>query len=365
MTTPQDKQKESAKKVDPALIWNVFETSKKLQKESSLSNAIRKEPTQETVLPIGSQGLKVPSPQQLAQEAEEFAKASGDLIKSIYGEDSRGVVPDPWKVSSKAVVSLWNKSQLVRSRDHYVLTTSLHVRAMAPNGVFLPLDENDRFFGEPTGPFGTGFLLEGAGADVVVTAGHCVVERDRPASAKNIAFVFGFDEKVLTSGNVRIPVDQVYFGKLVDYQLTGRNEDWAVIRLDRKVQNQSYCRRGSSKAGDLPFQHEIHVLGHPSGLSLKYANGQVRQNPFSQGMSPYFGTSLDTFAGNSGSPVFNSAQEVVGILVRGKEDYVWDPEKERMVAAVYSEHESGEDVSRIDYPPLVVAIERASQLLPA
>ena len=35
----------------------------------------------------------------------------------------------------------------------------------------------------------------------------------------------------------------------------------------------------------------------------------------------YFVANLDTFAGNSGSPVFNPSYEVVGVLSRGAADY--------------------------------------------
>ena len=62
-------------------------------------------------------------------------------------------------------------------------------------------------------------------------------------------------------------------------------------------------------------------MGHPSGLPLKYADGaRVFETE-----NDYFSTNLDTFGGNSGSPVFNAdTLEVEGILVRGDTDYVMD-----------------------------------------
>jgi V8-like Glu-specific endopeptidase len=60
-------------------------------------------------------------------------------------------------------------------------------------------------------------------------------------------------------------------------------------------------------------------MGHPSGLPMKYADGAKVFGNFDN----YFSTNLDTFGGNSGSPVFNAkTNEVVGILVRGDIDYI-------------------------------------------
>ena len=63
------------------------------------------------------------------------------------------------------------------------------------------------------------------------------------------------------------------------------------------------------------------MLGHPSGLPMKYTGGakafEIEDN--------YFTTNLDSFGGNSGSPVFNAKTlEVEGILVRGDVDYTPD-----------------------------------------
>ena len=63
-------------------------------------------------------------------------------------------------------------------------------------------------------------------------------------------------------------------------------------------------------------------MGHPSGLPLKFANGaQVKDTS----NASYFVANLDTYGGNSGSPVFNEDDGTVeGILVRGDTDFVRD-----------------------------------------
>ena len=62
------------------------------------------------------------------------------------------------------------------------------------------------------------------------------------------------------------------------------------------------------------------MIGHPSGLPTKFAGGAaVRNNQ----QNAFFVANLDTYGGNSGSPVFNSNTHAVeGILVRGETDFV-------------------------------------------
>jgi hypothetical protein len=64
------------------------------------------------------------------------------------------------------------------------------------------------------------------------------------------------------------------------------------------------------------------MLGHPVGLSQKVAsNGFIieNENPV------FFKTNLDSFSGNSGSPIFNKKTGLVeGILVRGEGDFITD-----------------------------------------
>ena len=74
------------------------------------------------------------------------------------------------------------------------------------------------------------------------------------------------------------------------------------------------------RQGKVADDEKVYVLGHPSGLPLKYAPGaQVRGNDDPS----FFVANLDTYGGNSGSPVFNERTgEVEGILVRGETDYL-------------------------------------------
>jgi hypothetical protein len=91
-----------------------------------------------------------------------------------------------------------------------------------------------------------------------------------------------------------------------------------LIRIDRPVTNHAIAQiRQTARIAD---DQEVHVIGHPVGLPTKVAGGAaVRENK----QPAFFVANLDTYGGNSGSPVFNSSNHVVeGVLVRGDTDFV-------------------------------------------
>jgi V8-like Glu-specific endopeptidase len=113
--------------------------------------------------------------------------------------------------------------------------------------------------------------------------------------------------------------DTVYSCKKIISQSLDRTtkDDFALIELDRKVKGRTplkFRTSGKPSVGD-----ELVVIGHPSGLPTKIADGaQVKTLE-----GTHFLANLDTYGGNSGSAVFNVATgEIEGILVRGATDYV-------------------------------------------
>jgi hypothetical protein len=121
-----------------------------------------------------------------------------------------------------------------------------------------------------------------------------------------------------------IASDRVYqCSQIIDGIEEDRGADWRVIELDRPVQGRVPLKLAQAKIADTTT---VAVWGHPVGLPLKLAdNGKIRRNT----NQSFFVTSLDTYGGNSGSPVFdlqslkNGSPVVEGILVRGEADYVW------------------------------------------
>lgn len=171
--------------------------------------------------------------------------------------------------------------------------------------------ESDRFAHQQSASTCTGFLIS---PKLLVTAGHCM----KGKSCAENSWVFDYKLRSEKSKNVGFIANSSIYSckRVVDkkYSAFTSKDDWAIVELDREVKDRSPLALSERipKASD-----SIFVIGSPIGLPLKVATGKVRQS-----YSNYFNTNLDTFMGNSGSPVFNSKTlEVEGILVRGEVDY--------------------------------------------
>ncbi|WP_168210978.1 trypsin-like serine peptidase [Persicimonas caeni] len=166
--------------------------------------------------------------------------------------------------------------------------------------------------------FCTGFLVA---PDVLATAAHCV---DDLADCKNTRFVFDFRYESADDDPTLVDADDIYscaslLARQHDDQI-GRDigTDWALVRLDRTVDDRapvSLRDRGVLGEGDW-----VGLVGHPSGLPLKIAPGG---RVFDVSSDVYFSSDLDSYGGNSGSPVVNMITGAVeGIHVRGTRDFV-------------------------------------------
>lgn len=155
----------------------------------------------------------------------------------------------------------------------------------------------------------TGFLV---GEDLLMTAGHCV---QTESQCENFKWVFGhFD------GVDKIAKKDVYSCKeVISQKLTASifsTRDYAIIKLDRKVKDRAPLPL--KKDGWVDIGEDLAVIGHPSGLPMKTAdNARVTRRRIN-----FFYANLDSYAGNSGSPVINVNSGLVeGILIQGANDY--------------------------------------------
>jgi hypothetical protein len=239
--------------------------------------------------------------------------------RTIYGPDDRLEVHE---VDDPVIVEAWRSTAalMVVPRDlqdlgdgHYALNPLTYGEAAA-------LCPDERFAEQPAPATCTAFL---AAPDLIVTAGHCVGEG---MACDELAFVFGFGMTKPGEIPLRLPTSQVYRCAGVIAAVTGAGEDekqdWAVIRLDRAVTDRQPLRL--RREGKIANGQEVIVIGHPGGLPAKVAGGaRARDNS----PASTFLANLDTFGGNSGSPVlsFNAGTPLVeGILVAGEEDFVAD-----------------------------------------
>lgn len=229
--------------------------------------------------------------------------------KVIYGDDNRV----DWYASNNAMfrelalstAAMINKEKLIENSDTYTISgISLRGRGMCAN---------ERFSDQITAASCSGFLV---GEDLLVTAGHCIEDH---RDCKKYSWVF--DYRLNFKGDKAKTVDSasVYNCKdIVERKLPAfGKDDYALIKLDRKVTDRQpleYRKSGKIKKGE-----NLVVIGHPTGLPSKIADGAVVRSR----KAKFFVANLDTYGGNSGSAVFNADTGIVeGILVRGATDYV-------------------------------------------
>ncbi len=238
----------------------------------------------------------------------------GAQPKVIYGEDDRIDVyeeTDPqrlaWTASTCALIDV---SRMTQQPDGSWIISSpgAYIRGDRPACEWEPFGD------QPTAAFCSGFVV---GEDLIATAGHCY----NTYPLGNVLFVFGFRMLDATTPRLAFLESEVYQGvEFVSRESSG-NLDHCIVRVDRPIT--------APGAVPLPLRRHdviqpgtfVGVIGHPSGLPMKIAFGNTfvrdASNPY------YFVANLDTYGGNSGSPVFNAAGGIVeGILVRGAPDFI-------------------------------------------
>jgi len=189
----------------------------------------------------------------------------------------------------------------------------------------------------------TGFLISD---DLLVSAGHCFMSQNDCAN-KNIVFnVRASNESI---NGYKVSSSSVYECKEILQSVFDSDgiQDYSVIRLKKKVVGRKPLK--IRKNGKIHKSDKVFMLGHPMGMAL-VKTGDAFVNDDS--LEHSFKATLDSFEGNSGSPVFNAKTfEVEGILVRGEEDFLKDPTLECYRYQTYNELSGssikGEGVSRI------------------
>jgi V8-like Glu-specific endopeptidase len=259
--------------------------------------------------------LLVGACQEVEPQTDALATITAEA-PAVYGEDDR----TDWYLADEAAQQLTDQSITAMMSEQILVTTNpddvKFYASILQNSV--GLCEDERFSQQPAAADCSGTLIDD---DLVLTAGHCV---DR--GCNGLVWVFRYYMESETA-RATTTVDDIFAcDEVIVQQLgrtSGREYDHAIVRIDRPATPRFSPAPVRLDATPMEDGDSVTIIGFGSGLPAKIdRGGQVISARSST--RDYFVATTDSFGGNSGSGVFDDNGALVGILVRGANDYVSD-----------------------------------------
>lgn len=262
-----------------------------------------------------SVGNGPPGPGLLAEaDSGELTAAFQARADIIYGEDDRLDIyqlppASPVRTDAACVMLVLSARYIEPVEDGQAELFTVVF------GEQIKLCPNEKFLRQRCVPrlTGTAFLVA---PNMVATAAHCLNGLPR----EDICFLPGF--KMIDQNNepLLFPLPDVH--RISRIIWLDETKDGALLVLDRPVRDSQPGR--VRIRGRVPDGSDVHVIGHPEGLPMKYADDAEAFVP--SGKTPSFQSNLDVFPGNSGSPVFNSDSHIIeGIVYEAPENpFEWN-----------------------------------------
>ena len=262
------------------------------------------------------------SPSAIDEQRAALKADGGSRVqpKTIYGRDDR---VEQYDVTDPNLLAVGDATAILVFRqdllDNGDGTYRIEVPSFAwwydwldPLGTGNSLCDDEPFRDQPSVGICTGVLVA---PDLVATAGHCIA----CTHPNDIAVVFGFVMQDANTATTTLSADQVYWPTDTVACQAG-HPDWGLLKLDRAVAGRMPLP--VRRTGQVADDQRLVLVGYPWGVPKKYDAGAV----VTENTEPtFFQANVDTYQGNSGSPVVNlDTLTVEGLLVRGMEDFVED-----------------------------------------
>lgn len=264
----------------------------------------------------------------VGQLAEPVVYGADDRVE-VYNHPSAALR----QITRESIVALIRTTQLERGPDGRYLIFSVALEN-AKN-----LCDDELFLDQPTAAHCSGVLIDD---DLVLTAGHCMIS---DANCKSTSFVFNYFLNG-PSELASIEDDDVYSCHRILLRAQSPTNsvtpDFAIVQLDRPVTGGHRPAPLRPGTATLAEGEPVTMIGFGSGLPAKIDSGAAVEDPRAETLD-YFIVNADAFGGHSGSAVFDSRDELAGILVAGRApDYTTASNETCSRVNTFDDSEAGE-----------------------